>query len=251
MDRVASFILTTLMVGLRVAPVFSFAPPFTLTRVPTLVRVMFGVAMSAALVGGIPAGAWLQDFSTASLVITGARELFLGATFVMALQIMFSGLYVAGRTIDIQAGFGLAMLIDPTSRVQTPLVGTLFALLAGVVFFGMNGHLDLLRLMASSFRAIPIGSGLPPADLGRLCAFISTVFLISLGVGGGVILTLFLADLAISLMSRTMPQMNVLVLGFQIKPVLMVIALSVSLGLSGALLARLARITLEALPELL
>lgn len=251
MDSVASFAISSLMVGLRVAPAFAFAPPFTLSRVPSLARVLFGLGISIAMVGGLPQEARINDFSAANLTVTAARELFLGSVFVMALQVMFGGLYVAGRTIDIQAGFGLAMLVDPTSRVQTPLVGTLFALIAGMVFFGMNGHLELLRLMTASLHAIPLGAGRPPADLVRLCAFISSVFVVSLGIGGGVILALFLADIAIAMMSRTMPQMNVLMLGFQVKPVLMIIAMSVSLGLSGALMTRLARLTLEALPELL
>jgi len=111
-----------------------------------------------AMVGGLPLEARVNDFSAANLTVTAARELFLGSVFVMALQVMFGGLYVAGRTIDIQAGYGLAMLVDPTSRVQTPLVGTLFALIAGMVFFGMNGHLELLRLMSASLQAIPLGA---------------------------------------------------------------------------------------------
>jgi flagellar biosynthetic protein FliR len=76
------------------------------------------------------------------------------------------------------------------------------------------------------------------------------VFAIAFGVAGGVILMLFLADVAISLLSRTAPQMNVLVLGFQVKTLLLMIALPLTLGVSAALLARMSSTILQALPAL-
>lgn len=250
-DGIAAWAFSSLMLGLRIAPVFSLAPPFSMTRVPATFRALFGLAMAGCLVAGQPAGALITEFDLSHLVVTALRELFLGGVFVMAFQVMFGALYVAGRTIDIQAGFGLALLIDPTSRAQTPLVGTLFAYAAGAVFFALNGHIDLLRMMAATLDAVPIGTGGPPASLGRLTTFISAVFAVSFGVGGGAILCLFLTDAAIALMSRTVPQMNVLMLGFQVKTLLLLLVLPVSLGVSAAALARMARITLEAVPGLL
>ena len=250
-DALANWAFSSLLLSLRIAPVFALAPPFTLTRVPGHFRALFGLAIAGWLVSAHPAQTLVTDFGAANLVEIAVRELVLGSTFVMAFQVMFGALYVAGRSIDIQAGFGLALLIDPTSKAQTPLVGTLFAYAAGAVFFALNGHLDLLRLMSASLDAVPLGAGQPPASLARLAEFISAVFFVSFGVAGGTILCLFLTDVAIALMSRTVPQMNVLMLGFQVKTLLLFVVLPTSFGVSGALLARLARITLEALPGLL
>jgi len=249
-SALAGWAFTSLLLGLRVAPVFAFAPPFTLTRMPAMFRLLFGLGVCGLLVASRPQIASAVDLSLADLVPAALRELLLGAVFVVAFQLMFGALYVAGRTIDIQAGYGFALLIDPTSQVQTPLVGTLFAYGAAAVFFAMNGHADLLRLMAASLDAVPIGTGQPPG-LGRIADFISAVFAVSFGIAGGVILCLFLADMAIAMLARTVPQMNVLVLGFQVKTLLLLLVLPVSFGVGGALFARLARITLEALPRLL
>lgn len=245
------WLLAVLLVSLRVSPVFAFAPPFTLTRLPPQFRMIFGLGLSACMVAAHPEFARAYALSTADLVAVAAKELLLGFIFVLAFQIAFGSLYLAGRTVDIQAGFGLALLIDPTSRAQSPLVGTLFALGAGAVFFGMNGHLDLLRIMAASYDAVPLGAGGAPRSLGRLLEFIAGAFMISFGVAGAAMLCLFLTDLAIALMARTVPQMNVLVLGFQVKTVVLLLILPLSFGASGALLARLMRLTLEALPALL
>jgi flagellar biosynthetic protein FliR len=161
-------------------------------------------------------------------------------------------LYIAGRTVDIQAGFGLALLIDPTSKNQMPLVGTLLAYGAAAVFFAMGGHQDLLRLMDASLRAVPLGTGQLQSDgIERMAILLGVLSATAFGVAGGAILCLFLADAAIAFLSRTVPQMNVLVLGFQIKTLLLLLLLPAAFGASGALLARMSTLTLEAVRGLL
>ena len=249
-DPFVGWLVATLLLSLRISPVLAFAPPFTLVRTPALVRVLLALGLSGVMVGALPQMA-VPQIAAGPLVAAAVRELLIGSTFVMAFQAAFAAIYVAGRTVDIQAGFGLASLVDPTSRVQTPLVGSIYAYAAGAVFFGMNGHLDLLRVIAASLEAVPLGQATLPQDLGPLTAFLGAVFAVAFGVAGGVILALFLADIAISLLSRTAPQLNVLVLGFQVKTLLLMAALPLTLGVSGALLARLASITLEAVPALI
>jgi flagellar biosynthetic protein FliR len=245
------WVFSSLLLSLRIAPAFALAPPFSLTRMPMLFRLLFGVGMAACMVAGNPAAAAIHDISAGPLLAAGARELMLGAVAATALQLMFAALYVAGRTIDIQAGFGLALLIDPASQVQTPLVGTFFAYAAGAVFFALNGHHDLLRIFAASLQAIPLGQGTLPASLAPLTGFVSVIFLTGMGVAGGCILSLFLADLAIAALSRTVPQMNVLVLGFQVKTLILLLVLPLALGGSAAALARMTTLTLEAIPGLM
>jgi flagellar biosynthetic protein FliR len=249
-SAIAGWALSSLMLSLRLGPAFAFAPPFSLTGTPLLFRVLFAFTIAAAMVSAHPAAAAIGDLGAGHLVVVAARELVLGGIVAMVFQLMFAALYVAGRTIDIQAGFGLALLIDPTTRTQTPLIGTLFAYAAGAVFVALDGHAELLRIVSASVDAIPLGQGaLPP--LGRLTAFISGAFLIAFGVAGGVILALFLTDLSIAMLSRTVPQMNVLILGLQVKTLLLLLLLPAVFGVSGALLVRLARLTLESLPRLL
>jgi flagellar biosynthetic protein FliR len=250
-DPIIGWVLACLLVGLRVAPVFALAPPFTLTRVPVTFRALFGLGIAVCLVAGNPGATRVTDFSLGFLVVAAMRELMLGSVFVMAFQAAFGGLYVAGRTLDIQAGYGLATLIDPTSRAATPLIGTLLALIAGAVFFALNGPGELLRLMSASLEAMPLGAGRLPASLAGLTSFLSVVFVTSFGVTGGVMLCLFLTDLAIALLSRTVPQMNVLILGFQVKTILLLLVLPATFGLAGALIARMLTLTLQAIPGML
>lgn len=250
-DPVIDWVVASLLLSLRIAPVLTFAPPFTLVRTPALLRLLLGLTLSGLMVGGAGSAISVPPIEIGPLIEAGARELMVGAIVVFAFQAAFAAIYVAGRTVDIQAGFGLASVVDPGSGVQTPLIGSIYAYAAGAVFFGMNGHLDLMRMLAASLEIVPLGSGGDVPNIGALSAFMATVFTIAFGVAGGIILALFITDLAIALVSRTAPQLNVLVLGFQVKTVLVLVALPLTLGTSAALLARLGSTTLGALPVLI
>lgn len=241
---------SAILLSLRVAPVFAFAPPFTLVRMPRSFRMLLALGLAACLVAANPAHAVLHDMGPGSLLVAAAMELMLGILFMAAFQLCFAAMQVAGRAVDIQAGFGMSLLIDPTTRGSMPLTGTLFVYAAGAIFFAMDGHADLLRLMAASLDAIPLGGWQMFASPAPLISFISLSFLCAFGVAGGVMLALLLCDLAIAFLSRTVPQMNVLVLGFQVKTIVYLLVVPIVFGTAGALLARMTRITLETLPGL-
>lgn len=235
---------------MRLAPLFSFAPPFTLINVPRMIRMLFGLGLSALLISSHPQ-AMLPDLNIATLIEAAARELMLGILFVIVLQLPFAALNVIGRTIDIQAGYGLALVIDPASRAQMPLIGTLLSLLGGSAFFALDGHLSLLRLLSASLQAVPLGQWSMPHSIAPLEQLMSLLFLMAFGIAGAVMLALFLTDVVIALLSRTVPQMNVLVLGFQVKSLVLLMVLPISLGAGGALLMRMMTLSLDQLPRMI
>jgi flagellar biosynthetic protein FliR len=163
----------------------------------------------------------------------------------LVLQLAFAALLTVGRTIDIQAGFGLSLLIDPATRNQVPLAGTLLSYGAGAIFFLTTGPGDLLVLFAASVRQVPIGTAVGTGLLEPILTYVGTVFMLAFGAAGLMILTLFIVDLAIAFMSRTMPQMNVLLLGFQVKTLVVLGVLPIAIGLSAGLLLRLIRSAFE------
>jgi flagellar biosynthetic protein FliR len=245
MTDLADQLVATLLLSLRIAPAFAFAPPFTLLRTPALVRVLLSFALAAWLVATYPAQTWQGAAAGGSLIVAGARELFLGLSLALALQLAFAALLTVGRAIDIQAGFGLAMLADPTSRTQLPLVGTLFAYAAAVVFFGTDGPADLLAIWAASVVQVPIGGGGLGENLAVMLNYVSVVFAMAFGAAGLVMLVLFLIDGAIAFMSRTLPQMNVLVLGFQVKTLALLLILPIAIALAGGTFLAMLRYAIE------
>ena len=210
---------------------------------------MLSIALAAWLVAGHPAETWRADFRCDGLVVAAAGELLLGIGLALSLQFAFAALLTVGRSLDIQAGFGLAVLVDPTTRSQMPLAGTVFAYAAAAVFFLGDGPADLLAIQTAALEAVPLGRGAIPTDLGPPLAYLSAVFVIACGLGGAIMLALFMADLAIAFMSRTLPQMNVMLLGFQVKALIMLMLLPAAVGLGGTLFVRLVRAALQAAPS--
>lgn len=241
--------IATLLATLRIAPTLAFAQPFTLVRVPATVRVLLSIALSGWIVAAGPARAWAQA-PEHGLAVAAAGELLLGIGLALALQFAFAALLTVGRSIDIQIGFGLAALVDPSTRNALPLLGTVLVYAAAALFFLGEGPVELLALWSASFEQVPLGSAILP-DPEPLLAAISAVFLVAMGIGGAVVLALFLIDLAIAFMSRTLPQMNVLVLGFQVKTLAALMLLPAAIGLSGGLFLKLLRIALDAGPRML
>ncbi len=243
------WILSCLLLSLRIGPVFLFAPPFTLTRMPALFRVLFVLALAATLISS-DRTRLIQGDGLGFLIIAAICELLLGLLFALILQLGFAALQFAGRLVDIQAGFGLASLIDPTSHSQAPLVGSLFAYATAALFFALDGHLELLRIMNASLNMVPIGAWQLPDSPERLAAYMSSLFILGMGVAGAAILTLLLVDIVIALLARTIPQMNVLILGFQVKTIVVLAVLPLCLGIGATVMLRLIRTALDALSEL-
>ena len=241
--------VATLLVALRIAPTLAFAQPFTLIRIPAMVRVMLAIALAGWLVAANPDATWRAPIWDRGLPVIAGGELLLGIALALALQLAFAALLVAGRTIDIQAGYGLAVLVDPSMRSQMPLVGTVLAYAAGAIFFATQGPARLLAIWAASIERAPLGAVVAP-DPQVLVGYVSAVFLLAFGLAGLVLLVLFLLDMAIALMSRTLPQMNVLLLGFQVKTLATLAMLPVALALSGALFATLIEFALDTMAQM-
>lgn len=251
MEDFTNQIVAVLLVSLRIAPLLAFAQPFTLLRVPATVRLALSLSLAAWLVAANPGATWRAPFWDAGLPMVIAGELFLGISLALALQLAFAALLTAGRAIDIQAGFGLAVLVDPTTKSQLPLVGTLFAYAAAAIFFAIGGPQDLLAILDASVVHVPLGTASIGGDPMVLANYMAAVFLMAVGLAGVVLLVLFLLDLTVAFLSRTLPQMNMLLLGFQVKAVAVLAVLPLALSLSGALFARLMRSAIEIMPQLI
>ena len=251
MDDLTARLIAALLVALRIAPAFAYGGPFTLLRVPVAIRVLLALSLSLWLVAARPEASVAVVRSGTSPVWLAAGELFLGMAFALCLQLAFAAILWAGRAVDIQAGFGLAVLADPATQAEMPLAGTVFAYAAAAIFFTMGGMHDLIALWAASFDALPIGHGLLAGDMRALSVLMGALFSIGIGLFAVVMLVLFLLDLAITFMSRTLPQMNVLLLGFQVKAMAMLVTLPIALALAGGLFLRLLRTALEGAPAIL
>jgi len=226
----SAWIAAVLLVSVRLGPMFILTPVLGSTEIPVRARVLFALALSAMVVSTMHR-AWGVDLSSAAALVSAAMvELVIGAALAFGLLAALAAFSFGGRLLDLQIGFGVASLIDPTTRSQGPLLGTLLNLVAIAVFFAADGHHVLLRGLAQSLDRLPPGTALANLEINAVVAQFGVVFASGLTVVAPAVFALLLLDVALAVAARTMPQMNVFIVSMPLKVVvgLLVLALSAS-----------------------
>ncbi|HEY4211191.1 MAG TPA: flagellar biosynthetic protein FliR [Steroidobacteraceae bacterium] len=232
------WLLATLLLSVRVAAATALAPVFGPDGIPGTVRVALAVGLSVAVVSALPV-APVAIASLAQLGVAALVEALIGLSLTFGFLTAYAATQVAGRTLDIQIGFGVASVLNPSTRTFGPLLGTLLGMLAIAVFLGLDGHHVLIEALARSARAVPPGSMAVAPDWEAVLMQSAVMFTFGAAFAMPVMLLLLLADIAMAVMARSMPMMNVFALSFAVKAVLGIAGLAVSVRLSAPLLGAL------------
>jgi len=235
-----AWLAAVLLLATRVAGATVLIPIFGPVEVPGTVRVTLAVALAAALVSGIaglPTAAAAASLASAgSLAVAMLSELVIGAAFAFGFLAAYAATQVAGRVLDTQMGFSAASVFNPTLRTVSPVAGTILGMLGVVMFLTLDGHHLLLRALAASARSMPPGSIFAGEQFAweALIAQSGVMFAFGLTLAAPVMFSLLLADVAIALISRSVPQLNPFVLGFAVKIMLGIVGLAAAIRLGGA-----------------
>jgi flagellar biosynthetic protein FliR len=136
----------------------------------------------------------------------------------MAVNLIFVGLQIAGQLSGYQMGMALAEVIDPADGEQIPLLAQFFQIFAFLIFLTVNAHHWFLRALADSFHLVPpLGFKLSGSLIEQLMRVAGNMFVIAIKVGAPVIAALLLTTIALGLIARTVPQMNVFFVAMPLK----------------------------------
>jgi flagellar biosynthetic protein FliR len=153
---------------------------------------------------------------TLSVVI--AREAVIGMSLGFALRALMAGAEFAGHLSGQQIGFSYGATIDPQSGVRNNMLATLYGSLATLGFLAINGHHSVLRALAQSYAALPIGGGgLDASVVSSVRDILALVFVVAMRLAAPVIIVLLLVELVIGLISRAAPALNYMVIGYPIR----------------------------------
>jgi flagellar biosynthetic protein FliR len=156
------------------------------------------------------------------------------------LRIAFSAVDTAGQLIGLQMGLSFAIFYDPRNAAQTPVLSEFLGLLATLIFLAMNGHLLVLSVLAESFHLFPIGT-LPTSTKGfsTVLAWAATLFSAGLLLSLPLVAALLIANIAMGVLARVAPQLNLFAVGFPVTMAAGFLVLTISLPYFGAALERL------------
>lgn len=195
---------------------FVAAMPVLARRVPVIARAGFSLLLAALLYPVVALPRVPPELFAFSLMI--GRELMVGLAIGFISGLIFTAAYVSGQLIDFPIGFGLASVFDPEGALQLPVVAQFQYVIATLVFLLINGHHALLRALAQSFRAVPVdGAAFSGLTLGAAVEGVAGAFALGLQIAFPILAALFLTDLALGIVARAVPQVNVFIVGFPVK----------------------------------
>lgn len=191
------------------------APVFGGNWAPPMVKIGLTVLMAFASMAVVPAAPVGEP---AGLTLLIAREALIGLALGFGVRVVVGAAEFAGYLAGFQLGFAYASVVDPQSGVRNNVLSTLYGLMALMVFFAIDAHHDVLRALAASYDALPIGHGGVDASLGEVVArLLGIVFFVGVQMAAPIIVVQLLVELGLGLASRAAPMLNLMAQGFPIR----------------------------------
>lgn len=200
----------------RILALVATAPVLGNNGVPRRSRLGLGLALTIAIA---PLAGPLPDVSPASwqgLMIL-VQQIMIGVAMGFAMRIVFTAVDMAGELIGLQMGLGFATFFDHIHGVNSPVVAQLLGLIAMLFFLALNGHLLVVSALAESFMVMPIGETLfGPQAAYSLVSWGGHIFSAGFTIALPVLAALVITNLALGVLTRTAPQLNIFAVGFPI-----------------------------------
>jgi flagellar biosynthetic protein FliR len=217
-----------LLILARVAGLFIDAPLFSAKSIPAMVKVCLAIWISAIMWFVVPVRA-LPDAMPA-FIFALVLQVFIGYIIGFVSSIVLQSAQAAGDVLDLQMGLSVANVLSPTTGAASSITGTFLFLVALIIFLIVDGHHMVLSAIHQSFVMIPIISFIDfskPDLLLQILDLLRFFWVSTIQLCAPMLLLIFLCDFSFGIVSRVAPQVNVFMLGFQVKP---------SLGLIGLML---------------
>jgi flagellar biosynthetic protein FliR len=226
------------LVLFRVGGIMIFAPFFGSGLIPGRLKAALSMVIALALVSAtapqIPA-----EITYGYILKAAAGESAVGLLLGYAASLVFVGVQLAGMQIGQQMGTGIANIFNPLIEDQIALVGQFYFFFAVFVYLGIGGHHLLLKALAASFTTLPAGwMALSARNLDIVITLFAQFFAVAFAVSAPIVLALFLTTVAMGFVARTVPQMNILVIGFPIRMIVGLTVMAFTLPSIGSFIAR-------------
>lgn len=200
----------------RIMGLIATAPLFGNLSIPVRVKIGLGVMLSLVIAPTVPAMPATDPMSLAGALIV-IQQLVIGLAMGFAMRIVFAAVEMAGEIAGLTMGFGFATFFDPQTRARTSAIAQFLALLTLMVFLAANVHLMMLATLAESFTTLPIS----PTPSGtkafwQIANWGGQIFAVGVQLSLPIISALLLTNIALGVLTRAAPQLNLFGIGFPI-----------------------------------
>lgn len=216
-----------LIVFVRCSGIFLVSPFFSSQNIPNRFKVGLIFFLSIILTSTLQIS--VSDLEIPMIVLI-FKELLVGSIIGFISYIFFSSFYVMGQIVDMNIGFGMINVVDPQNRIQVPLMGNFYYILAFLLLLTIDGHHTIINSIVDSYEFIPIGAFKITENIAYfIINLISKMFILGFRLSMPVFFTIFLLDILLGILVRTIPQMNIFVVGLPLKIFIGIIAILISI----------------------
>lgn len=207
-----------LLVLVRMTGLFVIAPIFGRRNIPAVFKVGFSFLLALILVNTVQPAAPGEYGGIWEFAGLAAKEFITGLSIGYVAYLVFTAIYLAGQLIDMQIGFGMVNVLDPLSNIQIPVTANYYFILSMLSFLAVKGHHALLRALFESYASIPLGGAAFGGGLmNDVIRMFGDMFVIGFKIAAPITAAILIADVVLGVISKTIPQMNVFVVGMPLK----------------------------------
>lgn len=220
MVTIDSELLQTWVLGLvlplvRILSFMSIAPLFSHNGIPQPIKIATGVLLTLTIMPTLSQVPAIDPLSWQSVLVVG-QQILIGVTIGLMVRTIFAGIEMAGQVSGMTMGLGFASFFDPQSQGSTVAISQFFGILSMLVFLSMDGHLLVIAALAESFQTIPINSPTFGLDSMKIALWGGQIFIIGLQLSLPIIAALLITNIALGILTRSAPQLNIFGIGFPI-----------------------------------
>lgn len=231
-DRWPTFVLITARIG----GLMLTAPGWSGTTLPRLVRTTLTVVLAVLLLPAAPVAT--LPAQVLDIPLPMAAEMAIGLIIGMTAAVIVQAVALAGEVMSMQMGLSIAPSYSPIPELQVSGIAPLVSMMSLVLYFGMGGHLMLLRALAESLRVLPPGGGIAfTAGEPVAIALAGQIFSCAISAAAPVMVALLLTNVSLGILSRAVPQLNAMAVSFPVSIGIGLLMFSVSLPIVSSVVA--------------
>ncbi|WP_341675312.1 flagellar biosynthetic protein FliR [Niveibacterium sp. SC-1] len=216
----------------RVLSMLAAAPVFDNQGLPRQMRLVVGLATTFAIASSLPPSPDAAMPGSYLVVPALIREMIIGYAMGFSVRLVFAAVDLAGDLIGLQMGLSFALFYDPQSAGQTTVLAEFLGLFTALTFLSLNGHLVLINAVAQSFQWLPAGVPSLSGDGFRaIVRSAGVIFSVGLLISLPAVAALLITNVALGVLTRAAPALNIFSLGFPITLAVGIAAMIFSLEL--------------------
>jgi flagellar biosynthetic protein FliR len=233
MVSISSAYLQTWIIGLiwpliRVLGVIAAAPIFSHNAIPNRIKLGIGIMLTLIIMPTLPTMPQFEIFSFQGLFIL-IQQLVIGLAIGFSMRLVFSAVDLAGQLIGMSMGLGFATFYDHQSQGQSAAVNQFLMLLSMLIFLSLDGHLMIVTAIANSFISMPIVLGAGGINPMKIAMWGEMIFRVGLLLALPAVTALLITNMALGILTRTAPQLNLFAIGFPLTLTVGFVVLALSL----------------------